>query len=279
MNILAGIPSYFGTEEVRERRYKAHQIQLEWLRKYKIPAIIYAQDYKKSEYSSDFTYRKYKEPYHWAKFKRIFLKEFYESDYMWGIIMDNDAGLYDHHLGYDIFLHMNLFYKEWDKIDFWYPLDPRKEPFNHLYKEYPEIYKENLVFQRSPVTAKGTMFIIKNPKYSKKKPVLFSSKTSSDDTEFVINCIKNKWNVYKCTSIILKELVDSSKHSTIYWLADLKERAKIVSEEKINFAEKYGIDYTIRKNGGVTLRSKSFIEKHVGKKNKDIIIPKHEKFL
>lgn len=277
-NILMGIPSYFGWDEIRDIRYQAHQKQLKWIKELGIKTIIYAQDYQKDEYDSCpfITYEKQDKPAHWAIFKRRFLEHFYETDYEWGIIADNDAGLYDHHLGYNIFRHMDLFPKLWKNIDFWYPLDPRKEPFTHLWQKYPGFYKDNLIFVQTSLTTKGTMFVVKNPKYSGKKKVLFSAETSCDDTEFTINCIINGWNVYKCNSSVLKELVDSSEHSTISWLADIKERARIVIEEKKLFAQRYGIPIKERKNGGISFESKKFCQKYMKDVPKTIAIPKHE---
>ncbi len=277
-NILMGIPSYFGWDEIREIRYKAHQKQLEWIKQLQIPTIIYAQDYAKNEYDDSLliTYEKQKKPEHWAIFKKKFLEYFYTTDFMWGIIADNDAGLYDHHLGYNIFYHMDQFPNLWKQIDFWYPLDPRKEPFTHLYNNYPTIYADNLIFVQTSLTTKGTMFIVKNPKYTKKKPVLFSAETSCDDTEFTIKCIINGWNVYKCNSSIMKELVNSSEHSTIKWLADIKERARIVIEEKKLLAKRHNIPITERKNGGISFKSKIFCNKYMKNSPKTIAIPKKE---
>ena len=276
--ILIGIPSYFGWDEVRDIRFKAHQKQLNWIKELGIKTIIYAQEYKKNEYDPSplITYEKHKKPQHWAIFKRKFLEYFYETDYEWGIIADNDAGLYDHHLGYNIFKHMNMFPKAWKDIDFWYPLDPRKEPFTHLWQKYPDIYTNNLVFVQTSLTTKGTMFVVKNPKYSGKKKVLFSAETSCDDTEFTINCIVNGWNVYKCNSSIMKELVNSSEHSTISWLSNINERARIVIEEKKLFAQRYNIPITERRNGGISFKSKEFCKKYMKNVPKTIAIPKRE---
>lgn len=275
--IIAGIPSYFGEGETRIRRFKAHQVQLEWIENQKIPTFIYAQDYTSKEYSKSplVTYKKFKEPDQWAVFKTMFLEHFYSTDIEWALLMDNDAGLYDHHLGYNIFQHMENFPHLWKNVDMWYPLDPRKEPFNHLYNAHPEIYRNNLILTFGSMTLKGTMIVLKNPKFSKKEPLFFPKEVkSSGDTDFLIRALMNEYRAYKNNSCILKEIVDSGKYSTIPWLADMKERAKLVAQDKIIFAQKYGIPYKERKNGGITFEAKKFYKKYVGKYPQTIAIPK-----
>lgn len=280
--IIAGIPSYFGEGETRIKRFAAHQIQLEWIKQLKIPTFIYAQDYSKKEYSDHplFTYKKYKNPEQWAVFKTKFLEHFYDTGIEWALLMDNDAGLYPHHLGYKIFNHIRKYPHYWKNVDMWYPLDPRKEPFNHLYNEHPDIYKHNLVLTFGSMTLKGTMILLKNPKFSKKEPLFFPKEVkSSGDTDFLIRALMHGYRAYKNNSCILKEIVDSGKYSTIPWLADMKERAKRVAQDKITFAQKYNIPYKERKNGGITFEAKKFYKKYVGKYPQTIAIPKEEYYV
>ncbi len=121
------------------------------------------------------------------------------------------------------------------------------------------------------------MHVVKNPKYSKKPKVLFSDQLMGcDDIEFTMNCVVNGWNVYKCNSSILKELVDSNSYSTIKEVCDIKERAKIVVKDKRYLAQKFNIPLIERNNGGITLKAKSLCDKYMKNSPKTLAIPKKE---
>ncbi|KQO59599.1 hypothetical protein ASF22_08145 [Methylobacterium sp. Leaf87] len=142
------------------------------------------------------------------------LKAFYASDYDWGIMMDDDAVLYEkaqHNSAWRLFPEMakngQAAYAE---VDVFFPNNPGKPGggFNAKYVEDPALYAENHVFERNP-DLKGSMFIVRNFRKARRHEVLPdpSFTIHGEDTLFATEAIKRGCTVMKCWNINLKELV------------------------------------------------------------------------
>lgn len=142
------------------------------------------------------------------------LKAFYTSDYDWGIMMDDDAVLYEkvqHNSAWRLFPEMakngQAAYAE---VDVFFPNNPGKPGggFNVKYAADPQLYAGNHVFERNP-DLKGSMFIVRNFRKAGRHEVLPdpSYTIHGEDTLFATEAIKRGCTVMKCWNINLKELV------------------------------------------------------------------------
>jgi hypothetical protein len=143
------------------------------------------------------------------------LELLYESQFDWGIIMDDDAVLYhspSHNSGGEFFAEMAengpALYK---LVDVFFPINPGKIGFTPIWAETPPLYRDNHVFQRNQ-DLKGSMSIVRNfPKFGR-PPVLPSTsfQLHGEDTLFALEAIANGCTVHRCENIVLNELGSAS---------------------------------------------------------------------
>lgn len=143
------------------------------------------------------------------------LKAFYASDYDWGVMMDDDAVLYDkaqHNSAWSLFPEMaKNGLAAYAAVDIFFPNNPGKPGggFNAKYAKDPELYMRNHVFERN-ADLKGSMFIVRNFRKAKRHEVLPdpSYTIHGEDTLFATEAIKQGCTVMKCWNINLKELIN-----------------------------------------------------------------------
>lgn len=171
------------------------------------------------------------------------LKAFYASDYDWGIMMDDDAILYDqpqHNSAWDLFPEMaKNGLKEYDGVDVFFPNNPAKRGggFNAEYAKDPALYAGSHVFKRN-ADLKGSMFMVRNFRKAGRHEVLPdpSYLLHGEDTLFATEAIKQGCTVMKCWNINLKELIsDKDSH-----FAEDRERRMLEAHKRI--AEMYAAD-------------------------------------
>lgn len=138
------------------------------------------------------------------------LSAFYESSFSWGIMMDDDAVLYDthHNSGPDLFSEMTKNgVNAYDGVDVFFPIDPRKLPFTKRWEADPGLYGKHHVFERD-LDLKGSMFVVRNFQREGRAPVHPdpSFTLHGEDTLFALTCVAQGYAVMRCWNIVLKEL-------------------------------------------------------------------------
>jgi len=223
----AYIISWFGKKEIREKRKEIHNTQVEWLLASpnikKI--IIFTQDYKKGE-KIDHPRIQYidsteKKILNGASARNVLLKEFYNSDEDWGVLLDNDTILYDHFSGNNIFKEIEeITDPQMDFVDGVIAFDPKKSPFNKFYKEHKEDVDNNL-YLHITVAAQCACMVYRNIKKHKNKEIYFNPELKAlEDIDFGVKLAKADLGIYISRNIILKEM--GSVVSTLY--KDVEER-------------------------------------------------------
>ena len=177
------------------------------------------------------------------------LKDFYASEFDWGIMMDDDAVLYDkaqHNSGWNFFPEMaENGPAAYPEVDVFFPNNPGKPGggFGPKYREDPQLYAGNHVFDRNP-DLKGSMFVVRNFRKAKRHEVLPDTNylIHGEDTLFATEAIKQGCTVMKCWNINLKELVgERDSHFA-------QSRVKAMREAHMRIAEMYAADGLRMKN-------------------------------
>ena len=104
MSVLIGIISYLPNNELRQQRLTASRLQIEWLNKL-LPnekIISVCQNYKADELPWHETIQ-FADGIGAGKARNIILTEFYNSDYDWLFLCDDDTIAYDYY-HYDNFM-------------------------------------------------------------------------------------------------------------------------------------------------------------------------------
>lgn len=140
------------------------------------------------------------------------LKAFYASSYPWGVIMDDDAILYDspaHNSGGAFFSQMaRNTPAPYDGVDVFYPINPAKLPGqNQIWAKAPGLYADHHVFDAG-YDLKGSLFVIRNfPLYG--RPAILppaSHLLHGEDTLFAVEAVSKGCTVFRCGNMVLKEL-------------------------------------------------------------------------
>ncbi|QRY67970.1 hypothetical protein JVX98_27110 [Ensifer sp. PDNC004] len=143
--------------------------------------------------------------------RRHSLQEFYDSDHDWGIIMDDDASLHhgdSHNSGASFFSEMAANDPAaYETIDVFSPFTGKMPSHNVVWRENPQLFKENHVFDPY-YDLKGSMYIVRNfPKLGRPEilpPASF--RLHGEDTLFGVEAISKGASVYRCNNIVLREL-------------------------------------------------------------------------
>ncbi|KPF57182.1 hypothetical protein [Rhizobium sp. AAP116] len=138
------------------------------------------------------------------------LSAFYESSFSWGVMMDDDAILYDtdHNCGPHLFDEMSRNgVHAYDGVDVFFPIDPRKQPFTRRWEADPDLYGKHHVFNRD-LDLKGSMFVVRNFQKEGRAPVYPDPNFAlhGEDTLFALTCVAQGYTVMRCWNIVLKEL-------------------------------------------------------------------------
>jgi len=282
----AYILSYFGNDEVREKRKEFHKRQLEWLfsQKPDMKVVIYAQGYKPEDFIKQDNIRYIVNegallpP---GPARNMLLKDFYSSDNDYGLFMDNDSVLYEHYEGKDIINFINDRGKEFlRRVDCFYPLDPRKKPFRKYIEQNKDMFEKNFVLNNVD-NLKTSLFFLKNlrkhfdkdfhMKYNGIEELYFDEEFEVlEDVDFGFCLVITRRRVYEAPSLILKEFAVND--STLF--KDDKSRNKLNRMYKDKLYEKYkswGLEY---RNG--RLKKKGLFKNAGWWDGSGIVIPKEE---
>lgn len=141
----------------------------------------------------------------------VCLSLFYESEVPWGIMMDDDAILYDspsHNSGGAFFSEMAANGPAaYGDVDVFYPINPAKLPGqNQIWAKAPAFYQTRHVFEAN-YDLKGSLFVVKNFRLDGREEVLPPPDHTlhGEDTLFTIEAVANGCTVYRCENMVLKE--------------------------------------------------------------------------
>jgi len=269
--------SWFGDDEVRQKRIDYHNKQIDWAIKNGLSVYVLAQGYTTRDYREDVTYIEYSSeklllP---AEARNYLLRHFYASDCDYAIIADNDSVLHEGEQHCDSRDFVSLFntipLSSLSEVDFFFPLNPAKIPFNKTFIENKDLYDNFLVFKRN-VDSKGSFCVVKNFQKHYNNPIFYDEVSfmtedrkiiTHEDVDFGLNIIANGYGCYMLTNIVLKEYASSA--ST--WANN--ERGEVMLHGKEIIKNKYNL--VQNKQGH--LQYKSLYQKST-RPNK-VLVPKH----
>lgn len=139
------------------------------------------------------------------------LQTLYGSDHDWGIMLDDDALLYDgpqHNRGPRLFDEMAANgLALYDGVDIFFPINPQKIGFAPIYRADPNLYLNHHVFERS-IDLKGSMSVVRNFRKQDKHVVLPDATFTlhGEDRHFALEAVKLGYSVMRCENIVLREL-------------------------------------------------------------------------
>lgn len=173
------------------------------------------------------------------------LKQFYESDVSWGIMMDDDAVLYDkaqHNSGPRLFPEMAVKGPAaYTGVDVFFPINPAKTPFNAVYDKDRNLYDNTHVFKRSG-DLKGSLFVVRNFRKEGRElvlpPIEYGTQLHGEDTLFAIEALSQGCTVMCCENIILNEFAAPSHFDTS---GDRKPAMKQGNERLVELYGKHGL--------------------------------------
>lgn len=123
------------------------------------------------------------------------LSALYASEHRWGIMMDDDAILYDgaaYNSGAAFFSEMaRNAPADYGDVDVFFPINPAKLPGqNQIWQRAPTLYTDNHVFEPN-YDLKGSMFVVRNFRLDGRPQILppASHRLHGEDTLFAIEAI------------------------------------------------------------------------------------------
>ena len=257
MKTLIGQISYLPNTEVRTKRLEAAQFQLSFMHDLlpNTPIISVAQAYDASECIYDYVdYKMYENGIGPAKARNVILAEFYNSDYDWLLLLDDDTVFYPYY-DYEQFIQEILTDEEkFKQIDAVSALEPEYHPYKKL--NYED--KNNLThykFEPRELNSGSATSIIRNVKKYYGKEVYYPDVSAEkgegrEDMEFLIAWLLEGFNWYTMQTLIRKSLCFDK--SSIFG-TDTKARDKILMHDLDVICEryaKYGLQRQL--NGRIT---------------------------
>ncbi len=214
MSFAGYITSFLSDTDLELRKVRSEVVKRQinwWLENTEVPLFVTSMNYEPMhDYLSHsrLTYRD-RPPMKANPARKWAFEQFYESNYDYGIFMDDDAILYNkeqHNSGAKFFEEMASHIEDYQNIDVFFPINPQKIGFNPIWDKSPGLHETNHVFKRS-MDLKGSMFIVRNfRKYGMTEVYPDPEFNWQDDTKFAIECVAAGHKVLQCENIILNEL-------------------------------------------------------------------------
>ena len=216
---MIGIISYLPDNEIKEKRLRAVKSQLDWIFKLfgDVPIHVVAQNYKDTDYlpNPNIIYSKYEVGIGACNARNEVLKNFYESNDNWLLLMDDDVGLYDYYEG-DILLK-DIYYNKYNE----YPMDiiiPHwsRNPFkDQLLKDAVEY---SHLFRPATLVDSPNFYLLRNKHdniyYDVTLDPWMNNLKISEDIDYIARQMISGKKVVVCRSMIKKDF--SFKISTLY---------------------------------------------------------------
>lgn len=245
------IISWFGDDNVKERRKEFHKKQIEWAFKHNLKPVVLAQDYTAADYIDNVRYinadisNGILTP---SQARNILLDEFYNSDDDFAFFADNDAVLSDDiqhsDSGNFIQLMRNFTIDMFADIDIISFANPSRTAFKSELSK--PIYKNNFVFRRCYYTT-GPIHIMKNIKKIYGKTLYYDVDTFNDngkiitceEHDFCINGMLHGIKAYHLRNVLLVEF----GRTVSTWVNDDSNRGVDYAKQLIN--DKYKLELYI----------------------------------
>lgn len=279
MSIMIGQISYLPNNELRTKRFEAARTQIEWLHKVlpnvKITSVL--QNYTDAErdlIKSD-NIIGFSNPIGAGKARNLILEKFYNSDYDWLFLCDDDTIL-DEKYHYENFIEeLSNNEKKFSGIDAVSAIEPEYHPYKKL--NYED--KGNLThfkFEPRELNSGSATSFIRNIKKFYGKEIYFPNIDANkgegrEDMEMLFSWLKAGLTWYNMDTMIRKSLCFDK--SSIFG-ADTKKRDKILMKCLDSICERYAEDGISRGiNGQITW--KNFNERY--NKSQKVLYIKRDK--
>ena len=279
MSIMIGQISYLPNNELRTKRFEAARTQIEWLHKVlpnvKITSVL--QNYTdaesnliKSDNSIGFS-----NPIGAGKARNLILEKFYNSDYDWLFLCDDDTILDDKYHYENFIEELSNNEKKFSGIDAVSAIEPEYHPYKKL--NYED--KGNLThfkFEPRELNSGSATSFIRNIKKFYGKEIYFPNIDANkgegrEDMEMLFSWLKAGLTWYNMDTMIRKSLCFDK--SSIFG-ADTKKRDKILMKCLDSICERYAEDGISRGiNGQITW--KNFNERY--NKSQKVLYIKRDK--
>lgn len=279
MSIMIGQISYLPNNELRTKRFEAARTQIEWLHKVlpnvKITSVL--QNYTDAErdlIKSD-NIIGFSNPIGAGKARNLILEKFYNSDYDWLFLCDDDTILDDKYHYENFIEELSNNEKKFSGIDAVSAIEPEYHPYKKL--NYED--KGNLThfkFEPRELNSGSATSFIRNIKKFYGKEIYFPNIDANkgegrEDMEMLFSWLKAGLTWYNMDTMIRKSLCFDK--SSIFG-ADTKERDKILMKCLDSICERYAEDGISRGiNGQITW--KNFNERY--NKSQKVLYIKRDK--
>lgn len=279
MSIMIGQISYLPNNELRTKRFEAARTQIEWLHKVlpnvKITSVL--QNYMDAErdlIKSD-NIIGFSNPIGAGKARNLILEKFYNSDYDWLFLCDDDTILDDKYHYENFIEELSNNEKKFSGIDAVSAIEPEYHPYKKL--NYED--KGNLThfkFEPRELNSGSATSFIRNIKKFYGKEIYFPNIDANkgegrEDMEMLFSWLKAGLTWYNMDTMIRKSLCFDK--SSIFG-ADTKERDKILMKCLDSICERYAEDGISRGiNGQITW--KNFNERY--NKSQKVLYIKRDK--
>ena len=279
MSIIIGQISYLPNNELRTKRFEAARTQIEWLHKVlpnvKITSVL--QNYTDAErdlIKSD-NIIGFSNPIGAGKARNLILEKFYNSDYDWLFLCDDDTILDDKYHYENFIEELSNNEKKFSGIDAVSAIEPEYHPYKKL--NYED--KGNLThfkFEPRELNSGSATSFIRNIKKFYGKEIYFPNIDANkgegrEDMEMLFSWLKAGLTWYNMDTMIRKSLCFDK--SSIFG-ADTKKRDKILMKCLDSICERYAEDGISRGiNGQITW--KNFNERY--NKSQKVLYIKRDK--
>lgn len=255
MSIMIGQISYLPNNELRTKRFEAARTQIEWLHKVlpnvKITSVL--QNYTQDECNmlDNDMYFSYDTPIGAGKARNKILEKFYNSDYDWLFLCDDDT------IAYSYYEYENFFEEMSNNMDKFKQLDAISaiEPEYHPYKKLNYEDKGNLThfkFEPRELNSGSATSFIRNIKKYYDMELYYPNTDANkgegrEDIEFLLNWLLSGLNWYNMDTWIRKSLCFDQ--SSIFG-KDTKARDKLLMHDLDMVCDKYKEYGLYRDNNG-----------------------------
>lgn len=255
MSIMIGQISYLPNNELRTKRFEAARTQIEWLHKVlpnvKITSVL--QNYTQDECNmlDNDMYFSYDTPIGAGKARNKILEKFYNSDYDWLFLCDDDT------IAYSYYEYENFFEEMSNNMDKFKQLDAVSaiEPEYHPYKKLNYEDKGNLThfkFEPRELNSGSATSFIRNIKKYYDMELYYPNTDANkgegrEDIEFLLNWLLSGLNWYNMDTWIRKSLCFDQ--SSIFG-KDTKARDKLLMHDLDMVCDKYKEYGLYRDNNG-----------------------------
>lgn len=279
MSIMIGQISYLPNNELRTKRFEAARTQIEWLHKVlpnvKITSVL--QNYADAERdlikSDDII--SFSKPIGAGKARNLILEKFYNSNYDWLFLCDDDTILDDKYHYENFIEELSNNEKKFSGIDAVSAIEPEYHPYKKL--NYED--KGNLThfkFEPRELNSGSATSFIRNIKKFYGKEIYFPNIDANkgegrEDMEMLFSWLKAGFTWYNMDTMIRKSLCFDK--SSIFG-SDTKKRDKILMKCLDSICERYAEDGISRGiNGQITW--KNFNERY--NKSQKVLYIKRDK--